>query len=131
MKVIIAGPRTVNDYSLIPLAIRNAEKHGIRIAEVVSGHARGVDTLGERYAKENGYPLKLFISEWRKYGKSAGPVRNVEMAGYSDALVAIWDGVSKGTKHMIETMRRSSKPVYVLNLLDYKYLEGNGKEGRQ
>ena len=74
--------------------------------EIVSGTAMGADRLGERYAKENGYKLKRFPAEWDKYGKSAGYRRNAEMAKYADACVVFWDGVSRGTKHMIDLANR-------------------------
>ena len=51
--------------------------------EIISGHAPGADTLGEKFAKAYGYPLKIFLAEWNKYGKAAGPIRNEEMAKYA------------------------------------------------
>lgn len=102
MKVIIAGSRTVTDLAIIETAIRKAD---FPITEVVSGGARGVDTLGEEYAKKNGIPIKRFPANWDKYGKSAGYKRNVQMAEYADALIAVWDGESRGTMHMINIAR--------------------------
>ena len=101
MKVIIAGSRDFNDYE----AVKNYADHilsnqsGI---EIVSGGANGADKLGEQYAKEKGYKLTIFKADWDKYGKSAGPKRNAQMAEYADALIAFWDGQSRGTKNMIE-----------------------------
>jgi hypothetical protein len=83
------------------------------ITEVVSGGARGVDTYGTDWALERNIPIKLFRPDWDKFGKGAGFIRNTQMAEYADALVAVWDGQSKGTAHMIKTMEALGKPVYV------------------
>lgn len=105
MKVIIAGARTFNDYELlcekVSRTLRNQEK-----VEIVSGTANGADKLGEKFAKEFNHDLIQFPADWDKYGKSAGYKRNEEMAKYSDALIAFWDGKSKGTKSMIELAKR-------------------------
>ena len=55
----------------------------------------------------------MFIPDWDKDGRSAGYKRNAEMAEYADALIAVWDGDSKGTKHMIECMNKLNKKVYI------------------
>jgi hypothetical protein len=81
--------------------------------EIVSGHAKGVDRLGERYAEEMGYGLRMFVPNWDKLGRKAGIIRNEEMGKYGDALVAFWDGKSRGTKHMIDYARRKSLIVEV------------------
>lgn len=70
--------------------------------EIVSGGARGADSLGERYAKENSIAIKRFTPDWDGLGKRAGFVRNQDMGNYADTVVAFWDGESSGTKHMIE-----------------------------
>lgn len=113
MKVIIAGGRKFNDYDLL---YKNCDKV-LRIKkneiEIVSGTANGADKLGERYAKEKGYPIKQFPANWDKYGKSAGYKRNEEMAKYADGLIAFWDGKSKGTKHMIDLAKQYELKVKV------------------
>lgn len=76
-------------------------------AEIVSGGARGADTLGERYAIENHIEVARFIPKWDAYGKKAGVLRNADMGRYGDALVAFWDGKSVGTKHMIDFARNN------------------------
>ena len=71
--------------------------------EIVSGaYYRGADKLGEQYAKERGFKITRFPANWNKYGKAAGPKRNEQMANYADALIAFWDGKSRGTKNMID-----------------------------
>ncbi len=111
MKVIVAGSRTVCDYTLVARAI---ETSGFVITEVVSGGAGGPDTLGEHWAAEHSITVARFIPDWGRLGKRAGPLRNHEMAVYADALIAIWDGQSRGTKNMIDTMRALGKPFKVV-----------------
>ncbi len=105
-RVIIAGGRDFNDYDLLEKTI---DMLFVNISEeivIICGMARGADSLGKRYAKRKGYQVSYFPAEWDKYGKAAGYIRNEQMAQNADALVAFWDGVSKGTKHMIETAKR-------------------------
>ena len=71
--------------------------------EIISGAARGADNLGAVYAYDKGIFLWTMPADWVKHGKKAGILRNLEMAKHADALVAFWDGKSKGTKHMIQT----------------------------
>jgi hypothetical protein len=113
MKVIIAGGREINDYELVLKAVLNA---GFDITAVVSGGAPGVDALGERFAEETGLQLFKFPAEWNKYGRAAGPIRNKVMADFADALIAVWDGKSTGTKNMIEQATKNGLTVHVENL---------------
>jgi len=83
--------------------------------EIVSGTARGADSLGAKYAKERGYTVKEFAPQWDKFGKSAGYKRNAEMADYADALIAFWDGESKGTNHMINLAKEKNIKIKVVN----------------
>lgn len=111
MKTIIAGSRTIIDYNKVLTAIIKSD---INITEVVSGSAKGVDELGEKYAKSKNIPLKIFKADWNKFGKSAGMIRNAEMANYANALIAIWDGKSVGTKNMIELAHKRNLKVFVV-----------------
>lgn len=83
------------------------------ITEVVSGTCKGVDQLGEEWAERKGIPVKKFPADWSKHGRRAGPLRNREMAKYADALIAIWDGKSRGTRSMIDEALREGLEVYV------------------
>jgi len=112
VKTIIAGSRTIADYALVAAACRDC---GWTITEVVCGCARGVDTLGELWAKRNGVPVRYFPANWALYGKSAGFIRNGEMIDYADALIAVWDGESRGTNHTIQEARKRGLSVYVVN----------------
>ena len=116
MKLIIAGGRTITDYNLVLSALRESE---FIPTEIVSGMAPGVDTLAVQYAKENNLPLQQFWAEWEFYGRSAGPIRNRNMANYADALLAIWDGKSKGTKNMIEEATKRNLKIHVYRTDEY------------
>lgn len=109
-RTIIAGSRTVEHMALVEQAIAAS---GFRITEVVSGCAAGADLYGEQWAKRQMIPIKRFPADWRTYGKRAGPLRNADMAAYSDQLIAVWDGVSHGTRDMIERARHHGLKVYV------------------
>ena len=110
MKVIIAGGRDFEDYMLL---LQTVAKVNFGITEVVSGGAHGADTLGEFFARDLDIPLKRFVANWGKHGRSAGPIRNGEMADYADALIAFWDGKSAGTRNMIEQATGRGLKVHV------------------
>lgn len=118
MKTIIAGSRDINKPEILATAILNALDNGLSITEVVSGGARGVDTLGEHWAALAAVPIKRFPAEWDKYGRSAGIIRNTEMAKYANALIAVWDGKSRGTKHMIDYAKLKNLAVYIYIIKD-------------
>jgi len=87
------------------------------VTEVISGGARGIDQAGEEWAYWSGErPVKKFPADWDKHGKSAGYIRNKEMAEYADELLAIWDGHSKGTLNMITEMQKLDKPVHIMEV---------------
>ena len=113
MKTIIAGSRTFMDYKLLLSKVDHYRKDH-EITEIVSGGADGADHMGELYAHSNGITLKVFPADWKTHGRAAGPIRNKQMADYADCLIAVWDGQSKGTKNMIETMHKQKKPVYIV-----------------
>lgn len=128
-KVVIAGTRKFINYNLLCDRIDAAltEKAKTHKIIVASGTARGADTLGEAYAFSRGYGIKCFPAQWDKHpGKTAGMVRNREMAEWADAAFIFWDGTSPGTKNMIEHCRELNIPrriiVYDMNsqkLVDY------------
>jgi len=98
LKTIIAGSRSIGSYAWIAEKVDNVD---FTISVVFCGLAYGVDLLGERYAKLRGIPVEYFPADWDKYGRKAGYLRNIEMADKADALIAFWDGKSKGTRGMI------------------------------
>ncbi len=109
MKTIIAGSRTCP-----AKAVYDAVKaSGLRISEVISGCAHGADYHGQCYATSVGLPIRRFPADWTLFGKAAGHIRNRKMLDEADALIAVWDGRSPGTKHMIHIAQEKGIPVYV------------------
>lgn len=116
-KIIIAGGRDFNDYDLLKkeaaaflFEIENGE------AQIVSGGAKGVDAMGERFAQENNIEVVLFPADWKKYGRAAGPKRNAQMAEYATHLLSFWNGESKGTKSMITLAKKNNLMVKVISV---------------
>lgn len=115
MKVIFAGGRDVPDEKAKHLVVDAYFDSPFRrkLTEVVEGGASGIDAMARRIATNTTIKVKTFHADWKTHGKAAGPIRDKQMAEYADALIAIWDGQSRGTKNMIETMQKLGKPVYV------------------
>ena len=108
MKLAIVGSRTFNDYTTMCKVIK--EHFNIdSITHIVSGGARGADTLAEQFAKEYNKELIVFPADWKTYGKRAGFIRNVDIINTCDQCVAFWDGESHGTKHDIELCEEQNK----------------------
>ena len=111
MKTIIAGSRGIHDYALLCRAVANSSLH---ISRVLSGHAPGVDRLGERWALENDVPCRRYLPEWDRYGTEAGFRRNEQMAKDAEALIAVWDGHSRGTAHMVKVAQQKRLKVFIM-----------------
>jgi hypothetical protein len=110
MRTIIAGSRSITNYTEIIKAIALC---GFKPTSIISGGARGVDNLGEKFGYDFNLPVFVYPANWKDHGKRAGYIRNSEMAKNADALIAIWDGKSKGTKHMIDIAVQRGLKIYV------------------
>lgn len=117
-RIVVAGSRNYTNYAqakeYIDECIRDIRREYTLI--FVSGGCQGADMLGERYANEHGYKIERYPAEWEKYGKSAGPRRNRRMAEVSDYVICFWDGVSKGTKNMIQYAMELNKPLRIITI---------------
>ena len=117
-RIVIAGCRN-NNYEeaekFIDLCISRIKIDNTLI--FLSGCCQGADMLGEKYAIKNGYKIEKFPAEWKKYGNTAGPKRNLEMAKICDYVICFWDGKSKGTKSMLNYAQQYNKPLRI------KYIE--------
>jgi hypothetical protein len=116
VRTIIAGSRSVTDYAVVEEAVRAS---GFEVTSTLCGCARGVDKRGAEWAAENHLPTVHYPADWKKHGKSAGIIRNEEMAANADALVAVWDGKSPGTAHMIGAAKRRGLKVYVHDVSEH------------
>lgn len=110
-RLAVVGSRTITDYNFVKGLL---DKQKDNISLIVSGGAKGVDTLAEQWANENGISIKVFSAEWDKYGKRAGFIRNNEIIKECDVCLAIWDGKSKGTQHSINLAKSMNKQVLVV-----------------
>lgn len=107
MKIAIIGSRnlTVEDFqNYLP----------DNVTEIVSGGAKGIDACAKKYAIENKIKLTEFLPEYAKYSKAAPIKRNLQIIEYADEVLAFWDGISKGTKSVIENCKKKNKPVTVI-----------------
>lgn len=118
MRCIIAGSRTITSKRAVDEALLSAPFFA-DVTEIVSGGARGVDTLAGEIAQDRALPFVEMLADWDTHGRRAGYLRNVAMAEYVKAtppggLVAVWDGVSRGTKHMIDIATAHGLFVHVV-----------------
>lgn len=113
-RVIIAGGRDFDNYELLKQRMDFLLSETAEPIQVVCGQARGADQLGQLYAKERGYEIRYFPANWEYYGKRAGMLRNEQMAQNADALVAFWDGESRGTKNMIENAKKYKLKIRII-----------------
>lgn len=113
MKTIIAGSRTITDYNIVEKAILDSR---FNITKVISGMAKGVDTLGEKWAHINNIGIHLCPANWNKNGKKAGYMRNVEMADIADALIVIIENNSRGSSHMLTIARERGLLIHEVRI---------------
>lgn len=118
---LVVGSRNFDNYELMR-GILDYLLQNKKYVVIVSGGAKGADSLAERYANEHNYRLKVFPANWDKYGKSAGYKRNEQMHLYISApsdkdrgVVAFWDGSSKGTAHNFELSLKYDNPIKIYN----------------
>jgi hypothetical protein len=116
MKLAVIGSRSFNDYNMLKekLDKLNSRK---KIRMIVSGGAAGADCLAEQWAGENDVEVKVFFPDWEKYGKPAGFIRNKQIIDSADAVIAFWDGQSRGTQHSINLAKARGIPVHVIKFL--------------
>ena len=109
MKVAIIGSRTIfieNIKDYIPQGT----------TEIVSGGAKGVDSCAKLFAEENNLKYTEFLPEYKKYGRAAPIKRNYKIVEYADIIIALWDGISKGTKSVIDYCNKAGKKVQIYNV---------------
>ena len=109
-KVAVIGSRTFDNYKLLKETLDS-----LKIDLIVSGGAKGADSLAEQYAKENGIETIIHQAEWEKFGRKAGPIRNEYIIRDSDIVVAFWNGKSTGTYHSINLAKKAGKELLIIN----------------
>lgn len=116
IKLAIVGSRGFNDYDLLEKTINENYKID-QIEAIVSGGARGADSLGEKYAEKNNINKEIHLPDWKKYGRGAGFVRNKDIVDACDSIILFWDGSSKGTMHSMRLAQKAGKKIH---LIEYK-----------
>ncbi len=112
MKLIIAGSRTLDKLTVSELEFIISSFNIKDITEIVSGHAKGIDQLGEQWAVKNNIPVKIFKPDWSLGGRAAGHIRNRQMGDYADIALVVYNG-SNGSQGMIDYMNKLKKPCFV------------------
>jgi hypothetical protein len=116
MNIIIAGSRTIRNKDTITKCILMGFKQ-LKVnpydATILCGMAQGVDLAGLSFGLYYGIPVKQYPAQWNTYGNKAGYLRNKQMIHDADALIAIWDGKSKGTEHTINLAKEKGIAIYV------------------
>ena len=100
MRIIIAGSRTIDQVGFDQVISQCT--WATEAESIVSGGALGVDQLAEAWASAIGIPVIRYSPDWKRFGRGAGIIRNRTMVENADALLAIWDGQSRGTKQIIQ-----------------------------
>ena len=115
MKLAIVGSRGFRDYEFLKTEIIVfAFENSIDITEIISGGAKGADRMAEIFAAEKKLPTKIFLPDWDKYGKSAGFRRNELIINEADAVIAFWDGTSRGTLSSINLAKEKNKLLKIV-----------------
>ena len=120
MKTIIAGSRTATERYTFIAIMSCPWSH--EITSVLCGMAQGADLHGKTIAERAGFPVVEYPADWETHGKSAGPIRNQRMVDNADALIAAWDGKSRGTADVIRRAKAKGLRVHVFNYITCKVL---------
>ena len=121
VELAIVGSRSFNDYATFNYVMNKiCRENDYNVKKVISGGAVGPDTFGEQYARMRKIPFKVFLPDWKKEGRRAGFIRNVDIINACTVCVAFWDGESHGTKHDIELCIEQKKACWVYNVVTNK-----------
>ena len=114
LKCAIVGGRDFEDYDFLKKVLNEKFDNLSFVECIVSGGAKGVDTLAERYAKELRVPMIIFRPDYKRYGRGAAIIRNTQIIEYSDVVYAFWDGKSNGTRDAINKAQKMGKILHVI-----------------
>jgi len=109
MNVAIVGSREFDNYDSLREVMYTLYPSPDMITSIVSGGARGADTLAERFATEHDLPMRVFKADWETWGVRAGYMRNKLIVDSATEVVAFWNGKSNGTRHTIELAEKNHK----------------------
>lgn len=116
MRIGIVGSRSITDYDIISKNFfEYLSKNNLEISdiEICSGGATGVDSLAKKLSIDYNIPIQEYLPDWKRYGRSAGIIRNGIIVDNSDIILAFYDGESKGTLSTINNARKKNKDVII------------------
>jgi len=119
LRVLVCGSRHFNDYERLKKEVLNALPIGDYLeTTVISGHARGADSLGEKLSEDMEWRCERYPADWETYGKRAGPIRNSQMLreGKPDMVIAFRGPNSRGTQNMIDQARKAGVETMVVEI---------------
>lgn len=114
MKLAIVGGRDFKDYSLLQNTILEYLTPLEYITTIISGGAKGADTLGTDFADNYRIKKVIYLPDWEKFGKAAGFIRNQLIVDACDMVLAFWDGKSRGTQDTITKAKKAKKPTFIV-----------------
>ena len=109
MKLLIVGSRSITDFDLSPHIPADVDT-------VISGGADGIDSLAERYADKHRLSKEILRPRYDLYGRAAPLKRNQQMVDMADAVLIIWDGISKGAQYTLKYSKKSNKQVTLVQI---------------
>ena len=116
MKIAIVGGRDFNDYQFLKNELEKfINENKISLHSIVSGGAKGADTLAEKFASEKKVEMIIFKPNFEKYGRGAALARNTQIVECADTMFAFWDGKSKGTHDSIKKSEKLGKKLFIIN----------------
>lgn len=123
--VIVCGGRDQRDYGEVARVLNDL--HVVfPFGKVAHGGARGVDSFADRWAKANNIPVVMFPADWKRYGNSAGPIRNETMLSIMKPHLVIAFPGGKGTKNMVRLARKAAVPVVEIPVESSSFGEPEG-----
>lgn len=111
MITAVIGSRSFSGYKFV---FRELEKYSISC--IVSGGAKGADSLAIHYAYSHNISTQVYLPDYSKYGKSAPFIRNKLIIESSDFCIAFWDGISRGTKYTLDIAKKMEVPTMIYTL---------------
>ncbi len=114
MKLAIVGSRSFTNYEAFERQVqRILTERKLTPTVIVSGGAKGADTLAEHFARRHNLPLEIHKPDWKH--KGGGKIRNQRIVENADFMIAFWDFKSSGTQHTISLWRKTLKSFEVVN----------------
>ena len=107
MNLLIVGSRSIKEFDLAPHIPCDTSL-------IISGGARGIDTIAEEYADNYSIPKKIIKPQYNIYGRGAPIKRNEEMVDIADKILVIWDGISKGTDYTVKYAKKKNKDIKII-----------------